>query len=188
MVEAVASAAVMGLQVRRVRVEVSITRGTPLIQIIGLAENAVREGRERIRAAAAQLGLHVPGLRITVNLAPAGLRKHGAAFDLPIIVAILAAAGQLSLEGAPSYAMVGELGLDGRLRPVRGALLIALHSAGAKDVAGLILPFDNLREARPVTGLEVRGARTLPEVLEFLRGRRALPGPARAARETLLRN
>ena len=91
MLQTVPSAALVGLEVVRVRVEVSITRGTPLIQVVGLPESAVREGRERIRAAAAQLGLHVPGLRITVNLAPADVRKHGAAFDLPIILGILAA-------------------------------------------------------------------------------------------------
>ncbi|MFQ5679898.1 MAG: YifB family Mg chelatase-like AAA ATPase [Gemmatimonadota bacterium] len=175
MVHTVPSAALLGLEVCRVRVEVSIARGTPLIQIVGLAESAVREGRERIRAAAAQLGLHVPGLRITVNLAPAGLRKHGAAFDLPIVVGILAAARKLPGGRAAAHAMTGELGLDGSLRPVRGALPIALHAERAGDVEGLIVPRENLAETRPVEGVDVRGARTLGEVVGFLQGREALP-------------
>jgi magnesium chelatase family protein len=170
MVETVASAAVTGLDVQRVRVEVSITRGTPLIQIVGLPQSAVREGRERIRAAASQLGLHVPGLRITVNLAPAGLPKHGAAFDLPMTIGILAAAGQLPPGRLREYAMVGELGLDGRLRSIRGALPIALHAARLGDVRGLILPRQNLREARPAADIDVRGASSLLDVIEFMRG------------------
>ncbi len=177
MVESIATAAVTGLDVRRVRVEVSITRGTPLIQIVGLAQSAVREGRERIRAAASQLGLKVPGLRITVNLAPAGLPKHGAAFDLPMTIGILGAAGQVPAGRARRYAMVGELGLDGSLRPIRGALPIALHSAAEGDVGGLILPLANLRETSPASGVEVVGAATLVEVIEFLHGRVRLPGP-----------
>lgn len=177
MVATVPSAAVMGLDVRRVRVEVSITRGTPMIRIVGLAESAVREGRERIRAAAAQLGLHVPGLRITVNLAPAGLRKHGAAFDLPIVVAILAAAGQVPAPRARRWVLVGELGLDGSLRAVRGALPIALHAARSGDVAGLLVPLSNLRETRAAEGIRARGAATLVEALAFLRGAETLPGP-----------
>lgn len=177
MVATVPSASVTGLEARRVRVEVSIARGTPMIQIVGLAESAVREGRERIRAAAAHVGLHVPGLRIIVNLAPAGLRKHGAAFDLPILVGILAAAGRLAPARARRWAMVGELGLDGRLRPVRGALSIALHAARAGDVEGLLLPLDNLRETGAVSELPVRGADHLEEVLAFLAGEGPLPCP-----------
>jgi magnesium chelatase family protein len=175
MVETVASAAVTGLDVQRVRVEVSITRGTPLIQIVGLAQSAVREGRERIRAAASQLGLHVPGLRITVNLAPAGLPKHGAAFDLPMMIGILAAAGELPVERVRRYALVGELGLDGCLRSIRGALPIALHAARHADVRGLILPLANLRETRPASGIDVRGASSLTDVIDFMRGGDDLP-------------
>lgn len=179
MIQIVPSAALVGLDVVRVRVEVSITRGTPLIQVVGLPESAVREGRERIRAAAAQLGLHVPGLRITVNLAPADVRKHGAAFDLPIILGILAASGTVPGERASRTAMLGELGLAGDLRPVRGVLPIALHAASEGDVDGLIVPAANLGEARPVSGLDVRGARSLGEVIDYLRG----GSPLRSVRE-----
>ncbi|MYL06307.1 MAG: hypothetical protein F4012_05685, partial [Gemmatimonadales bacterium] len=106
----VMSAAVVGLDVRAVSVEVSLIRGTPMMQIVGLAQSAVREGRERIRAAAAQLGLHVPGLRITVNLAPADLPKTGAALDLPIMLGILCAKGDLPQDALDGTLAVGELG------------------------------------------------------------------------------
>ncbi|UCG74671.1 MAG: YifB family Mg chelatase-like AAA ATPase [Gemmatimonadota bacterium] len=179
MLQTVPSAALVGLDVVRVRVEVSITRGTPLIQVVGLPESAVREGRERIRAAAVQLGLHVPGLRITVNLAPADVRKHGAAFDLPILVGILAASGSVPGDRAGRIAMLGELSLAGDLRPVRGVLPIALHAAAAGDVEGLIVPAGNLGEARMVRGLAVLGAASLGDVIGFLRSERALQEASR---------
>ena len=175
MVETVATASVTGLDVCRVRVEVSITRGTPMIQIVGLPQGAVREGRERIRAAVAQLGLHVPGLRITVNLAPAGVPKHGAAFDLPITVGILAAAGDIPGSRTRRFGLVGELGLDGSVRAIRGALPIAIHASRERDLDGWILPHDNLRETGSVSGIDIRGAAHLGAVLAFLRGEGDLP-------------
>jgi magnesium chelatase family protein len=178
MLQTVPSAALVGLDVVRVRVEVSITRGTPLIQVVGLPESAVREGRERIRAAAAQMGLHIPGLRITVNLAPADVRKHGAAFDLPIVVGILAASGAIPGERAARYALLGELGLAGDVRPVRGVLPIALHAARAGDVDGLIVPLTNLGEAAPARNVDVRGASSLSDVIGFLQSKRELPSSA----------
>lgn len=170
MVHTVPSAALRGIEAFPVQVEVSITRGTPIIQIVGLAQGAVREGRERIRSAAAHLGLRVPGLRITVNLAPADIPKAGSAFDLPITVGILAAAGQLPAERAHRYAMVGELGLDGSLRPVRGSLPIALLCARRADLDGLIVPAANLAESVAVEGVEVLGAESLDGVVGFLCG------------------
>lgn len=184
MLATIPSAALVGLDVVRVRVEVAITRGTPMIQVVGLPESAVREGRERIRAAAGQVGLHVPGLRITVNLAPAALRKHGAAFDLPILVGILAAWGELPADRCAGWMLAGELGLDGSLRPVRGALPIALHARRSGDVEGVVLPLENLAEVRPVDGsrspgaersFRIHGAGDLPAALAFLRGEAGLP-------------
>jgi len=183
MLATIPSAALVGLDVVRVRVEVAITRGTPMIQVVGLPESAVREGRERIRAAASRLGLHVPGLRITVNLAPAGLRKHGAAFDLPILVGILAAWGEVPSGRCGRWLLAGELGLDGSLRPVRGALAIALHARGAGDVDGVVLPAGNLAEARAVDGapgagtssFRVLGAADLGAVVAFLEHGHGLP-------------
>lgn len=173
----VPSAALEGLRVVRVRVEVSISRGTPMIQMVGLPASSVREGSERIRAAARRLDLHVPGLRVTVNLAPADLRKDGAAYDLPILVGILAAAGRRGLPRARRWAILGELGLDGGLRPVRGALPVALHARGAGDVDGLVVPAANLAETGPVRDFPVRGAERLGQVLDFLDGRGDLPSP-----------
>ncbi len=170
MIQTVETASVTGLDVHPVRVEVSITRGTPMIQIVGLAQSAVHEGRERIRAAAAQLGLHVPGLRITVNLAPADRPKQGSGFDLPIILGILTAAGELPAERLAGTLVAGELGLDGTVRPIRGVLPIALHAARSAAVRRLIVPYDNLREASAAGGVAALGSRSLGEVIAYLRG------------------
>lgn len=178
MLATVPSLALSGLEAYRVHVEVAITRGTPMIQMVGLPESAVREGKERIRAASRALGLGLPGLRITVNLAPAGIRKGGAALDLPIVVGILAAWGDLPAERCRRWVMAGELALDGTLRPVRGALPMVLHQAGRTDADGLVLPDANLAEARAVDRVRVLGARDLADVLAFLRGERELPTPA----------
>lgn len=182
MLATVPSAALRGMEVLPVEVEVAISRGTPMIQIVGLAESAIREGRERIRAASREAGHAVPGLRITVNLAPADVRKHGSAFDLPITVGILAARKEVPPGRVASIAMLGELGLDGGLRPVRGVLPVALHlegrhRRGEPAPGGLIVPLPNLPEARPASSVDVRGARDLREVLAYLRGERSLPAP-----------
>ena len=185
----VMSAAVMGLEVRPVSVEVSLITGTPIIQIVGLAQSAVREGRERIRAAAAQLGLHVPGLRITVNLAPADLPKTGAALDLPIMLGILCAKGDLAQDALRRTMAVGELGLDGSLRSIRGALPIALYAAENPNVERLLLPSANLREASAAEGVRLGGSESLDRILLALRqggGRLApalLPGEVAGAEE-----
>ncbi len=164
------------------RVEVAIRRGTPMIGIVGLAPAAARECRERFRSAAAQLGLRVPGLRITVNLSPADLRKDGAAFDLPVAVAVLAGAGHLPGRQVSRWAFAGELGLDGTLRPVRGSLPIALRLSRLEGLDGLIVPAANLAETRAASGLKVLGAGTLEQVLEFLRGGTELPSSQHAKR------
>ncbi|MDE2945108.1 MAG: YifB family Mg chelatase-like AAA ATPase [Gemmatimonadota bacterium] len=173
----VMSAAVMGLDVRPVSVEVSLIRGTPMMQIVGLAQSAVREGRERIRAAAAQLGLHVPGMRITVNLAPADLPKTGAALDLPIMLGILCAKGDLPQAALDGTLAVGELGLDGSVRSIRGALPIALFAAANPRVARLLLPAANLREASAAEGIALGGSESLTHILAALKGEVPLRAP-----------
>lgn len=175
MLETVQSAALVGIRVQRVRVEVALRRSTPSIQVVGLAASAVREGRQRIRAATRSAGYRVPGLGITVNLAPADIRKDGSAFDLPITAGILAAHEQIPRWRVRSWALVGELGLDGTIRPVRGALPVALHFRDAGDVAGLVVPRANLAETRPAADGDVRGARDLGEVIAFLEGTGRLP-------------
>lgn len=181
MVQTTFSAALLGLEAIPVRVEVAIRRGTPMIGIVGLSPAAARDCRERFRSAAAQLGLRVPGLRITVNLAPADLRKEGAAFDLPVAVAVLAGAGHAPREEVSQWAFVGELGLDGTVRPVRGSLPIALRLARLRGLAGLIVPEANLRETRPASDLRVLGAVSLGQVLRFFRGEARLRSAGEAA-------
>lgn len=178
MVHTVPTASLVGVDVFAVSVEATIRRGTPMIRIVGLAPSTVRECRERFRAAAATLGLRVPGLRITVNLAPAELPKHGPAYDLPVAVAILAAAGLAPEARCRRWALVGELGLDGGIRAVRGCLPIALYCRTRGGLDGLIVPATNLAETRRVAGLAVHGAASLSEVLSFLRGEASLPRPA----------
>jgi magnesium chelatase family protein len=182
MVHTVHSAAIIGMEARTVRVEVAIRRGTPMIRIVGLAPGAARDCRERFRSAAAQLGLRVPGLRITVNLAPADLPKDGASFDLPVATAILAAACHVPARKARRWALVGELGLDGTVRGIRGSLAIALRCARAASLDGLIVPDANLAETRSIRDMRILGAGSLADVLAFLRDEGTLASAAASRR------
>lgn len=173
MLAQVTSAAVFGIDAYPVRVEVDLANGLPCMTVVGLAEGAVREGRERVTAALANSGRPVPPRRIIVNLAPADVPKQGSGFDLPIAIGILSAAGSLEQQAAAGVVLAGELGLDGELRPLRGALSIALCCRAAR-ARRLILPAANAAEAAEVDGIEVFGARTLEEVVAHLSGRAAL--------------
>jgi magnesium chelatase family protein len=176
--------AIVGLQPARIRVEVSIRRGTPMLVIVGLASGAARECVERIRAASSRSGLRLPGLRITVNLAPADLPKSGAAFDLPIVAAILAAAGHVPGAALDGLVALGELGLDGGVRPVRGVLPISLVCSTDPDIRTLVVPTANLAEATVARGLDVRSVSSLSELVAHLRGESRLPAgrPGRSSR------
>src|SRR5690606_20232754 len=145
MLSRVLSGAVRGVDAYLVRVEADVARGLPGFSTVGLPQGAVREGKERVVAAIKNSGYELPPRRITINLPPADVRKEGSAFDLPIAVGILASTEQIARQRLADFAMLGELGLDGSLRPVRGALSIAvaIRSAGLK---GLILSRDNVRE------------------------------------------
>lgn len=153
-----------------------------MLVIVGLASGAARETGERIRAAANRAGLRLPGLRITVNLAPADLPKSGAAFDLPIVAAILAAAGHLPEGALDGLAALGELGLDGGIRPVRGVLPVSLRCSADPEIDTLIVPAANLAEASVATSLDVRGASSLGEFVAHLRGGVPLPSARRPGR------
>ena len=170
MLARIRSAAVLGIDAYPVDVEVDITNGLPSFSTVGLPHGAVKEGRERVSAALANAGFSFPLRRITVNLAPADIRKDGSAFDLPIALGILVASGQLPEERLRDQVVLGEVGLEGDLRPVRGALSMAL-AARAAGYRGVLLPHANLPEASVVEGLEVCGARTLLEVCAHLSGR-----------------
>ncbi|MBP3212356.1 MAG: YifB family Mg chelatase-like AAA ATPase [Prevotella sp.] len=164
-------AAVSGLNVTTVTIEVSLTPGM-LYHFTGLGDTAVREGRDRINAAYQHLGYQFPFGDITVNMAPADLRKEGSSFDLPLAIALLAASGSIACEDLERYMLVGELSLDGTLQPVRGALPIAIQARKEK-FKGLIVPAQNVREAAVVNNLDVYGMESLADVIDFLSGRRA---------------
>jgi magnesium chelatase family protein len=169
MLSRIRSAAVLGIDAYPVEVEVDISNGLPSFSTVGLPNGAVKEGRERVSAALANAGFQFPLRRITVNLAPADIRKDGSALDLPIALGLLAASGQIPESNLKHTMVLGEVGLEGDLRPIRGALSVAL-AARAAGCTGLLLPADNLSEAGVVQDLEVRGARTLAEVCAHLTG------------------
>jgi magnesium chelatase family protein len=169
MLARIASAAVVGIEAAPIDVEVDVGVGLPGCHIVGLADAGVREGRVRIRGAMENSGFKLPPRKITVNLAPADLRKDGAAFDLPIAVGMLCAAGVLPPEVTTGTLFVGELALDGALRPVRGVLPIAAW-ARAHGVRRLVVPPANAEEAAVVRGCEVLTARDLVTLVAVLRG------------------
>lgn len=213
MLARIRSAAVLGIDAYLVEVETDIATGLPSFTTVGLPQGAVKEGRERVGAALVNSGFELPLRRITVNLAPADIRKEGSAFDLPIALGILCATGQVDSgyeepaavshgetaghalihptaeapciatasadsRARPSrsisdYLVIGELGLEGDVRPVRGALPIALAARRA-GLAGVVVPLQNLAEAGVVTGIAVLGAATLREVTEFFSARGTL--------------
>ena len=161
-----------GLDAPLVRVEVHCGAGLPQLSVVGLAEVAVRESRDRVRAALAHCGYEFPPGRITVNLAPADLPKEGGRFDLAIALGILAASGQQSLAVPDGMEFYGELSLSGELRPVRGALAAAVHAV--RDGRKLVVPLVNADEARVASGAMVAGALSLTAVCNGLKGGAAL--------------
>jgi magnesium chelatase family protein len=183
MLARIRSAAVLGIDAYPVDVEVDITNGLPSFSTVGLPQGAVKEGRERVGAALVNAGFSFPLRRITVNLAPADIRKNGSAFDLPIALGILVASGQLPEDRLRNQMVLGEVGLEGDLRPVRGALSMAL-AARAAHQTGVLLPHANVPEASVVEGVDVCGAHTLLEACAHLSGQ--LIPPARADMATLM--
>lgn len=161
-------AAVNGLEVTTVTAEVSMSRGIQF-HLTGLADTAVKESYDRIKAALVNNGFKMPSMDITINLSPADIKKEGSGYDLPLAIGILSANGKVESGNLDKYMMVGELGLDGRLQPVRGALPIAIR-ARAEKFKGLIVPKQNIREAAVVNQLEVYGMETLMDVVQFLNG------------------
>ena len=163
------SAALRGVDGFLVRVEVHVTRGLPAFTVVGLPQGEVREGRERVTAALQNSGVALSPRKITVNLAPADVRKEGSAFDLPIALGLAAAEGRLEPHRLRDCAFLGELGLDGALRPVRGALPVAAVCR-REGIGTLVLPETNAAEAAAVEGVTVIGASTLQAVIGHLDG------------------
>lgn len=161
-------AAVNGLDVTTVTIEVSVSRGV-LYHLSGLADTAVKESRDRIVAALQNNGIKFPVADITVNMAPADLRKEGSSYDLPLAIGILAAIGKVKPDLLSEYMIVGELGLDGMIQPVKGALPISIRARKEK-FKGLIVPKQNEREAAVVNNLDVYGMESIMDVVNFLNG------------------
>jgi len=165
MLARVVTAALFGVDGFRVTVEADVGDGFPRFLVVGLPDAAVRESKERVISAIRNAGADVPFERVVVNLAPADIRKEGVSFDLPMAVAVIAASGALRPDRVDPFAFVGELALDGKVRPVRGILplLLALRNAGHRRV---VLPEANLAEARAVDGVALHPARSLADVVD----------------------
>ncbi len=171
----VRTVAYLGLEARGVEVQVQLIPGLPGFHVVGLADKAVGESRERVRAAVAALGLALPPKRIVVNLSPADLPKEGSHFDLPIALGLLGAMGVLDVEALGDYVVVGELGLDGRIAPSPGVLLAALHAGG--EGAGLICPAAQGAEAAWAGSVEVLAAPDLLALINHFKGHGLLAAP-----------
>ena len=161
-------AAVMGLEAITVTVEINIDRGV-MFHLSGLADTSIKESYDRIKAALTNIGFRMPIAEITVNLSPADIRKEGSGYDLPLAIGILAGDCKVESERLSEYMLVGELGLDGSLRPIRGALPIAIR-ARKEHFRGLIVPRENVREAAVVNNLDVYGMDSLSDVVKFFNG------------------
>lgn len=172
MLAKILSAALVGLDAHVVEVEVDIGGGLPQFSVVGLPDATVRESRDRVRASLKNTGFSFPVKKITVNLAPADLKKEGSGYDLAIAVGILVAQELLPAEAVRDRVLVGELSLDGRVKPVAGALSIGMV---CRKTYELILPADNAPEAAVVEGVQAYPVHTLPEAVEFLQGTRAIP-------------
>lgn len=173
MLAKVISSAVIGIDAYLVEVEVDIAQGLPVFTIVGLPEVSVRESKERVKRAVHNSGYPFPCDRITVNLAPADVKKEGTGFDLPIALGILSATGIISQELVSQYLILGELSLDGRVKGVKGSLPMALaaRKAGYK---GIIVPYANRKEAAVVRDIAVFPVQTLSDVVDFFRGLKAV--------------
>ena len=164
------SAAVYGIDAHIIDVEIDfsgVVLERPEFNTVGLPDAAVRESRDRVRSAIRNCGFDIPPTRITINLAPADLKKEGSGFDLPIAIGILGAYGALHVKELSDFLLIGELGLDGALRSVHGMLPIAI-AARARGIRNLVIPAENAREAAVVEGVKVYPVRTLLEVRDLL--------------------
>ena len=167
------ASAVHGVDARTITVEVNtggnVTVGNQFYHLVGLPDSAVKEGFQRIEAALKNNGFRMLRVKTVVNLAPADIRKEGSSYDLPIAIGYLAASGQLEAPDLGRYILMGELSLDGTLRPIKGALPIAIQARKEK-FKGIILPKQNAREAAIVNDLEVYGIENIKEAIGFLAG------------------
>ena len=164
--------AVSGIHATTITIEVDVAQGIKFF-LVGLPDNAVKESEQRIRAALKNNGYRIPGKKITINMAPADIRKEGSAYDLPLAIGILAASQQIKSEKVSDYLIMGELSLDGSLQPIKGALPIAVKAREA-GFKGIILPKEDAREAAIVNNLEVLGVENIVEVINFFNGKQVI--------------
>ncbi len=169
MLAKVISGALIGIDAYPVEVEVDIAQGLPQFSTVGLPEGAVKESKDRVKSAIKNSGYDFPARRITINLAPADIRKDGAAFDLPIAVGLLSATGVVNADNLKNYILLGELSLNGQIKPVRGVLPIAVAARDWGDYS-LLLPTDNAEEGAIVAGPEVYAVHDLGEVVALING------------------
>jgi magnesium chelatase family protein len=177
MLAKVLSGSILGIDAYLVEVEVDIAQGLPVFATVGLPDGAVKESKERVKSAIKNSGYDFPPKRITVNLAPADIKKEGAGFDLPIAIGILTALEVVSKERLEEYLLLGELSLDGRVKAIRGALSLAMAAKETRK-RGVILPKENAEEAAVVQGVEVLGVEVLADVVDFFNQHKAI-SPAR---------
>ncbi|OGC91088.1 MAG: magnesium chelatase [candidate division Zixibacteria bacterium RBG_16_48_11] len=173
MLSKVISSAVLGIDAYTVEVETDLFPMLPVFAIVGLPDSAVKESKERVQSAIKNSGFVFPNKKITINMAPADIKKEGSAFDLPIAIGILAATGQIAREKFEEYVILGELSLDGSLRPIHGALPMAL-SALQNGFGGIILPRENAQEAATACGVKVYPVENLKQAVEFLEDGKAI--------------
>ena len=178
--------AVYGIDATKVTVEVNVSKGA-IFRLVGLPDNAVKESQQRIESAIRTNGFKWPGKKIIINMAPADVRKEGSAYDLPLAIGVLAAAEYIGHKDMEKYVMMGELSLDGGLRPIKGVLPIAIQ-AKEDGFKGFILPERNAREAAVVGDLQVFGVKNISEVIEFLNGEKEPEQTIVDTREEFLAN
>ncbi len=167
------SSATYGIDAYIIEVETHVEKQIPSFTIVGLPDNAVKESRERVTAAIKNTGFEFPHKKITVNLAPADIKKEGSSFDLPIAIGILAATEVIDINSINDFVFLGELSLDGKLRPIKGALPISVE-VKKRGIKKLIVPKESAEEAAIVDDVEVYGVESLEEVVHFINGEKQL--------------
>jgi magnesium chelatase family protein len=173
MLSKIRSMAVMGIEAIEIDIEADISEMLPSFTIVGLPDGAIRESKERVMSAVKNCGFEFPSRKVTINMAPADVRKEGSAFDLPIAIGLLEASSQIIVNNASGYAIVGELSLDGSVKRIKGMLSMAI-CARDKGVKGMIVPRDNAMEAAVAEGVAIHPVATLTEAIEFLKGARPI--------------
>ncbi|MEW6379808.1 MAG: YifB family Mg chelatase-like AAA ATPase [bacterium] len=174
MISKILSGAILGIDAYAIQVEVDLSKGLPILTTVGLPDAAVKESKERVKSALNNSGLAFPSQKITINLAPADTRKEGTVYDLPIAIGLLSAQGMIPAKILDQYLIAGELSLDGAVRPIRGALAMAML-AKQMGLYGFVLPVDNANEAAVVNGIKIFPVRSLLEANAFLNGQLEIP-------------